>query len=191
MTKPDTNAPAPRAASTSPFLASLSPDQRTIHDALCDSSYLAGAKAAWNASCEENPVTAREKFDALVKSRDGYLKEYSAALAALADAETAKAIKLGASVLARIEDPEARERCIRSALTVASQNQAPAPLPPPCSSADPFNDEELTTAIADFLLERDQQTLQDERDEEERHTSGFMIAQIVARHIRSNGGGAA
>lgn len=75
-------APAPQAASTSPFLASLSPDQRTIHDALCDSSYIAGAKAAWNASCEENPVTAREKFDALVKSRDGYLKEYSAALAA-------------------------------------------------------------------------------------------------------------
>lgn len=61
----------------------------------------------------------------------------------------------------------------------------PAPLPPPCSSADPFNDEELATAIADFLLERDQQTLQDERDEDERHTSAFMIAQIVGRHIRA------
>lgn len=43
------------------------------------------------------------------------------------------------------------------------------------------NNEGTSSLISEFLLVRDQQTTQDERDEGERETSAFYIAQMVRR----------
>ncbi|MEN3145742.1 hypothetical protein ABCW43_00345 [Neorhizobium sp. IRAMC:178] len=43
------------------------------------------------------------------------------------------------------------------------------------------NNEGTSSLISEFLLVRDQQTSQDERDEGERETSAFYIAQMVRR----------
>ena len=43
----------------------------------------------------------------------------------------------------------------------------------------------LTKQVADFLLERDQQTTQDERDDAERTTSAFLISEMVRRAMES------
>jgi len=50
---------------------------------------------------------------------------------------------------------------------------------------DALNDDALTKRAADFLLERDQQTTQDERDEGEREASAFIILQMGAAAIRA------
>jgi len=63
----------------SAFIRSLSADQRLIHEALCESAYISGAKAAWNASCELDPQVASNQFYALLRSREGHLKGYVAA----------------------------------------------------------------------------------------------------------------
>lgn len=44
--------------------------------------------------------------------------------------------------------------------------------------------DDLTKEAADFLLERDQQTTQDERCEGEREASAFIILQMAASAIR-------
>lgn len=63
----------------SAFLASLTPDQRTIHDALCDSAWRAGLGAGWNAGCIKNDAAAQKEFDRLARSRDGHLQGYAEA----------------------------------------------------------------------------------------------------------------
>lgn len=68
----------------SPFVASLSADQLRIHEALCDSQFIAGAKAGWNAGCIADPEAAIAAFGALIKSRDGHLEGFANAKAALA-----------------------------------------------------------------------------------------------------------
>lgn len=78
--------PATSSGGVSPFISSLSQDQLRIHEALCDSSYIAGANAAWNATCEADVDDARAKFDALIKSREGHLEGYAVAKANLAAA---------------------------------------------------------------------------------------------------------
>jgi len=65
------------------FIKSLSPEQRRIHEALCDSQYIAGAKAGWNAGCIADPDEAQAQFSALIKSREGHLEGYADARAAL------------------------------------------------------------------------------------------------------------
>lgn len=48
-----------------------------------------------------------------------------------------------------------------------------------------LSDDALAKRAADFLLERDQQTTQDERDDGERETSAFIILQMGAAAIRA------
>lgn len=82
-------------------------------------------------------------------------------------------------------DPEIQfyvRQPMRTALSAALSEQT---LPVRVALDDIVNDEKLTLEVSAFLLERDQQTTQDERDEAERETSAFMISQMVARHIRS------
>ena len=67
-----------------PFIASLSEDQRTIHDALCTSSYIAGLKAGWNAGCIKDGAQAQKAYDRLMRACDGHLAGYSNARTALA-----------------------------------------------------------------------------------------------------------
>lgn len=45
--------------------------------------------------------------------------------------------------------------------------------------------DDLTKEASDFLLERDQQTTQDERDDGEREASAFIILQMGAAAIRA------
>lgn len=52
------------------FRDSLTDDQKTVHDALCESSYLSGAKAGWNAAHMDDPITAMQKIE---NSREGYM----------------------------------------------------------------------------------------------------------------------
>lgn len=68
---------------------------------------------------------------------------------------------------------------------------APQPAAVKVNIETAVNDDALTKKIADFLLERDQQTSQDERDEGEREASAFFISQMVRRRILSalEGGG--
>lgn len=66
------------------FINSLSEDQRTIHDALCASSYIAGLKAGWNAGCIKDAAQAQEAYDKLMRAYDGHLAGYAEAKAALA-----------------------------------------------------------------------------------------------------------
>jgi hypothetical protein len=61
------------------FIDSLTPEQRTIHDALCDSQWLAGLKAGWNAGSIKDDAKAQAEYDALVASRNGHLAGYRAA----------------------------------------------------------------------------------------------------------------
>ena len=63
-----------------PFLASLNDSQRTIYEALCESHYLAGAKAAWGAAQEPDGEAC---YDALVASRKDTSAGYAEAKAAL------------------------------------------------------------------------------------------------------------
>ncbi|PWE54374.1 hypothetical protein DEM27_19865 [Metarhizobium album] len=74
----------------SPFVASLSADQLRIHEALCDSQFIAGAKAGWNAGCIADPEAATAAFGALIKSRDGHLEGFADAKAALAAQQAPK-----------------------------------------------------------------------------------------------------
>ena len=79
------------APSTSPepnlrggsFIESLSPEQLRIHEALCDSQYIAGAKAGWNAGCITDPTAAQAQFTALIESRERHLEGYADARSAL------------------------------------------------------------------------------------------------------------
>ena len=68
------------------FADSLTPAQRTIHDALCDSQWLTGLKAGWNAGRIQDPDKALEVYNRMVASRDGHLEGYREARAALATA---------------------------------------------------------------------------------------------------------
>lgn len=52
------------------FTDSLTEDQQTVHDALTESAYLAGARAGWNAAQSDDPNAA---WLALQKSREGHL----------------------------------------------------------------------------------------------------------------------
>ena len=73
-----------------PFIASLSEDQRTIHDALCNSSYIAGLKAGWNAGCIKDGAQAQQAYYRLMRACDGHLSGYSDARTALAAAVAVK-----------------------------------------------------------------------------------------------------
>ncbi|RWR30512.1 hypothetical protein D2T29_12640 [Sinirhodobacter populi] len=61
------------------FRDTLSPDQRTIHDALCESAWLSGLKFGWNAGSIRDDAKSQAEYDRLVASRAGYLEGYSAA----------------------------------------------------------------------------------------------------------------
>lgn len=69
------------------FIESMSQEQLRIHEALCDSQYIAGAKAGWNAGCIADPNEAQAQFEALIKSREGHLEGYADARADLAAAQ--------------------------------------------------------------------------------------------------------
>lgn len=64
----------------SAFLDSLTPDQRTLHDAMCDSAYMAGVAAGWNAANSKDPNSEMAR---IVNSRSGHLSGYAKARAAL------------------------------------------------------------------------------------------------------------
>lgn len=81
-----TRAPAEHAVGGA-FIKSMSPEQLRIHEALCDSQYIAGAKAGWNAGCIADPNEAQAQFLALIKSREGHLEGYADARAALSTPE--------------------------------------------------------------------------------------------------------
>lgn len=97
-------------------------------------------------------------------------------------------VDAAADKLAALDDPfswlsnKDQNELMRAALSAALPEQT---LPVRVEAGDIVNDEKLTLEVSAFLLERDQQTTQDERDEAERETSAFMISQMVARHIRS------
>lgn len=59
----------------SAFLESLTEDQRLIHEALCESHYLAGLTQGWN--CGD--AGSSEKFASIKKSRRGHLRGVIAA----------------------------------------------------------------------------------------------------------------
>jgi hypothetical protein len=67
----------------SAFYDSLTPDQRTIHDALCDSQYLAGVNAGWNAACIKDKEASEAELLRIQNSRRGYLAGVGAAKTAL------------------------------------------------------------------------------------------------------------
>lgn len=60
----------------SAFLASLTPDQRIIHDALCTSHYYAGIKAGWNAGCIRDDDKAQAEYHRLMEANTGHLQGY-------------------------------------------------------------------------------------------------------------------
>lgn len=67
----------------SAFLDSLTEDQRRIHEALCDSSYMAGARAGWNCGLAEDT----KKFEAIERSRRGHLVGVKEALSRIESKE--------------------------------------------------------------------------------------------------------
>ena len=73
----------------SAFRDSLTPDQQTIHDALCDSQYLAGVKAGWNAACIKDAEAAAAELLRIQNSRRGYLAGVGTAKANLRAARPA------------------------------------------------------------------------------------------------------
>ena len=75
------------------FYRSLTPEQQTIHDALCDSHYLAGLKAGYGAA--QYGDKSEEIFSALMASREGHLTGIKEARAKLLSDMAAADAKAG------------------------------------------------------------------------------------------------